>query len=96
MEGKLNFLRVQGDVTASLDSFTSWGKKKAECAPYLKRTYRGHFTNEPLSIWIMLSEVHFEIRVTLGFRKTSQKGEVSIALFSFILQNRAKTFSNHE
>lgn len=44
----------------------------------------------------MLSEVHFEIRVTLGFRKTSQKGEVSIALFSFILQNRAKTFSNHD
>ena len=28
MEGKLNFLWVQGDVTASLDSFTSWGKKK--------------------------------------------------------------------
>lgn len=61
-----------------------------------KRTYREHFINEPLSIWIRLSEVHFEIRVTLGFRKTSQKGEVSIALFSFILQNRAKTFSNHD
>lgn len=62
----------------------------------LKRTYRGHFINKPLSIWIMLSEVHFEIRVTLGFKKTSQKGEVSIASFSFILQNRAKRVSNHD
>ena len=97
MEGKLNFLWVQGDVTASLDSFTSWGKKKRLNVPLTpKRTYREHFINEPLSIWIRLSEVHFEIRVTLGFRKTSQKGEVSIALFSFILQNRAKTFSNHD
>ena len=39
MEGKLNFLRVQGDVTASLDSFTSWGGGgggEAECASYPK------------------------------------------------------------
>lgn len=43
----------------------------------------------------MLSEVCFEIRVTLCFRKTSQKGEVSIASFSFTLQNGAKTFSNY-
>lgn len=72
------------------------GKKRLNVPLTPKRTYREHFINEPLSIWIRLSEVHFEIRVTLGFRKTSQKGEVSIALFSFILQNRAKTFSNHD
>ena len=53
MEGKLNFLRVQGDVTASLDSFTSWGgggggKLNVPLTP--KRTYWGHFINEPLSI----------------------------------------------
>ena len=85
-----------------LGSFTNLKKRKKKkrerelnMPPTLKRTYRGYFINKLLSIWIMLNEVHFEIRVTLCFRKASQKGEVSTASFNFTLQNRAKMFYNH-
>lgn len=82
IKSSFSSLRVQGDVSAPWVALLV--EPKLDVPPTLKRTYLGQFYKQtPFSVWVMLSEVLFEIRITCVLGKEARK--VTFPLLHLVL-----------